>query len=110
MFKLSLVLGKIATLVQLFFSAILLISVYGLGTQLFSIPVALWAAAICQLLPGLYKSRLDLLLDYPLTAIVTLCFCCLTIWKITSKSTPPPLQAGRGRGWGSIQILNGYGR
>ncbi|HEY9695006.1 MAG TPA: glycosyltransferase family 39 protein [Oculatellaceae cyanobacterium] len=95
-----------ATLVQLFFSAILLISIYGLGTQLFSIPVALWAAAICQLLPGLYKSRLDFLLDYPLTAIVTLCFCCLTIWKIASKFTSLPA-SGEKLGVGfSSRIIN----
>ncbi|MGL5879278.1 MAG: phospholipid carrier-dependent glycosyltransferase, partial [Xenococcaceae cyanobacterium] len=56
--------GDRATLVNLFFSAILLISVYGLGIQLFSAEVGLWAAAICQLIPGLYKLRLDFLLDY----------------------------------------------
>ncbi|MBW4575790.1 MAG: phospholipid carrier-dependent glycosyltransferase [Aphanothece sp. CMT-3BRIN-NPC111] len=70
-----------ATLVQLFFSGILLACVYGLGTQFFSVSVGLWAAGLCQLLPGLYRSRLDFLLDYPLTAIVTLSFWCLTIWK-----------------------------
>jgi 4-amino-4-deoxy-L-arabinose transferase-like glycosyltransferase len=80
-----------ASLVQLFFSAILLGSVYGLGTQLFSVPVGLWAAGICQLLPGLYKSRLDFLLDYPLTAIVTLSFFCLTVWRSTSVTNK--------RGW-----------
>lgn len=70
-----------ATLVNLFFSAILLASVYGLGVELFSAEVGLWAAGICQLLPGLYRIRLDFLLDYPLTAAVTLCFWCLTVWR-----------------------------
>jgi 4-amino-4-deoxy-L-arabinose transferase-like glycosyltransferase len=70
-----------ATLVNLFFSAILLISVYGLGVQLFSVEIGLWAVGLCQLIPGLYKLRLDFLLDYPLTAVVTLCFWCLTVWR-----------------------------
>ncbi|MDV2991929.1 MAG: hypothetical protein N4J56_001583 [Chroococcidiopsis sp. SAG 2025] len=73
--------GDRATLVNSFFSAILLVSVYGLGIQLFSAEVGLWAAGICQLIPGLYKLRLDFLLDYPLTAVVTLCFWCLTVWR-----------------------------
>ena len=70
-----------ATIVNLFFSAILLVSVYGLGVCLFSAEVGLWAAGLCQLLPGLYRFRLDFLLDFPLTAVVTLSFFCLTIWR-----------------------------
>ncbi len=89
-----------ATLVNLFFSAILLSSVYGLGVQLFSVEVGLWAAALCQILPGLYQSRLDFLLDYPLTAVVTLSFFCLTVWQLGGErqargykiSTSSPLQ------------------
>ncbi|PSO94478.1 MAG: phospholipid carrier-dependent glycosyltransferase [Cyanobacteria bacterium QS_6_48_18] len=80
-----------ATLVLLLYSAILLISVYGLGIQLFNVSVGLWAAGLCQLLPGLYTYRTEFLLDYPLTAIVTLSFCCLTFWKISSERV-------RGRG------------
>ncbi len=71
----------IATLVNLFFSAILLVSVYGLGSRCFNQKVGLWAAGLCMLFPGLYHVRLDFLLDYPLTAAVTLCFYCLTLWK-----------------------------
>ncbi|NHC33680.1 phospholipid carrier-dependent glycosyltransferase [Scytonema millei] len=82
-----------ATLVNLFFSAILLVSVYGLGLQLFSAEVGLWAAGICQLIPGLYKLRLDFLLDYPLTAVVTLCFWCLTVWRMRGQGK---IQYGRG--------------
>lgn len=63
-----------ATLVQLLFSAILLGSVYGLGSRLFSVEVGLWAAGLCQLLPGIYQYKLDFLLDYPLTALVMLSF------------------------------------
>lgn len=70
-----------ATIVNLLFSAILLSSVYGLGVQLFSVEVGLWAAGLCQILPSLYQSRLDFLLDYPLTSAVTLSFFCLTVWK-----------------------------
>jgi 4-amino-4-deoxy-L-arabinose transferase-like glycosyltransferase len=71
-----------ATLVMLLFNAVLLISVYGLGTVLFDSTVGLWAVGLCQILPALYRYRLDFLLDYPLAAIVTLCFYCLTIWRI----------------------------
>jgi 4-amino-4-deoxy-L-arabinose transferase-like glycosyltransferase len=53
--------------------------------QLFSVEVGLLAAALCQILPGLYQSRLDFLLDYPLTAVVTLSFWCLTVWKKDRK-------------------------
>lgn len=75
-----------ATLVMLLYSAILLISVYGLGVALFNISVGLWAASLCQLLPGLYYYRLEFLLDYPLTAIVTFSFWLLTVWKINEES------------------------
>ncbi len=70
-----------ARLVNLFFSAVLLISVFGLGKHLFNTQVGLWAAAICVLLPRLYINRIDYLLDYPLTAIVAASFWCLTVWK-----------------------------
>ncbi len=74
-----------AALMMLFFSAILLGSVYGLGAILFSEVVGLWAAAICQVIPALYVLRLDFLLDYPLAAVVTLSFFCLTVWKVKSR-------------------------
>ena len=74
-----------ATLVMLLMSAILLISVYSLGAELFSVRVGLWAAGLCQILPGLYRYRVEFLLDYPLATIVTLSFCCLTIWKSRSQ-------------------------
>ncbi|MBL1177075.1 phospholipid carrier-dependent glycosyltransferase [Pantanalinema sp. GBBB05] len=70
-----------STLVNLLYSAILLGSVYTLGWCLFSVPVGLWAAGICLLMPGLYRVRLDYLLDYPLAAVVTLSFTCLTLWR-----------------------------
>ena len=80
-----------AMLVMLFYSAILLISVYGLGVALFDVSVGLWAAGICQLLPGLYRYRLEYLLDFPLTAIVTFSFWLLTLWKLSSHKKAFPL-------------------
>ncbi|EKQ68144.1 PMT family glycosyltransferase, 4-amino-4-deoxy-L-arabinose transferase [Leptolyngbyaceae cyanobacterium JSC-12] len=68
-------------LLFLVFSAILLSTVYGLGSYLFNGRVGLWAAGFCVLFPTLYQSRLEFLLDYPLTAMVTLCFLCLTLWR-----------------------------
>ncbi len=69
-----------ATLLMLPFSAMLLVSVYGLGVILFDVSVGIWAALLCQLMPGLYYYRLEFLLDFPLAAIVTFSFCLLTIW------------------------------
>lgn len=82
-----------ATLIYVLFSAILLGSVYSLGAQLFSVEVGLWAAALCQLFPALYKLRLDFLLDYPLTAVVTLAFFCLTKWQYSYNSKSSSVEA-----------------
>jgi 4-amino-4-deoxy-L-arabinose transferase-like glycosyltransferase len=76
-----------STLVNSLYSAILLASVYGLSIRLFNLQVALWAAALCLLLPGLSVIRLDYLIDFPLTAIVTLTFFLLTLWA--TDSIPP---------------------
>ncbi|MBE9010864.1 glycosyltransferase family 39 protein [Pseudanabaenaceae cyanobacterium LEGE 13415] len=76
-----------STLVNLFYSAILLGSVYGLATRLFNLQVAIWSLVLCLLLPGLYVIRLDYLMDFPLVAIVTLTFFCLTLWA-TETITP----------------------
>lgn len=84
-----------ATLIHSIFSAILLTSVYGLGAQLFSIEVGLWAAALCQLFPSLYRYRLEFLLDYPLTAAVALSFLCLTVWVKSAISVAPVAQTSR---------------
>ncbi len=75
-----------ASLMMLLYSALLLVSVYGLGVILFNASVGLWAAGLCQLLPGLYYYRLEFLLDYPLTAIVTATFWLLTLWKVKQRS------------------------
>lgn len=73
------------TLVMLLYSAILLISVYGLGVILFNVSVALWAAIICLIIPGLYYYRLEFLLDFPLAAVVTFSFWLLTLWHFTNR-------------------------
>jgi 4-amino-4-deoxy-L-arabinose transferase-like glycosyltransferase len=70
-----------ALLVNLGFSAILLISVYKLGKHLFSPLVGLWAAGLCLLLPRLYTNRIQYFMDFPLTAIVAASFCLLTFWR-----------------------------
>ena len=75
-----------ATLVHLLFSAILLTSVYSLGSKLFNQKVGFWAAVLSILFPGLYRYRLQFLLDYPLTAIVTLSFTCLTFWYFSKPN------------------------
>lgn len=68
-------------LVFLGYSAILLGSVFGLGRYLFNRRVGLWAVVFCALMPILYRSRLDYLLDYPLASMVILAFLCLTLWR-----------------------------
>jgi 4-amino-4-deoxy-L-arabinose transferase-like glycosyltransferase len=76
-----------ASLVMLFYSAILLVSVSGLGGILFNRQVGIYAAILCQLLPGLYYYRLEFLLDYPLTAITILSFWLLTLWKVKANKS-----------------------
>ena len=73
-----------STIVNLFYGAILLGAVYGLGARLFDVQVALWAAALCLLFPKLYGIRLEFLLDYPLVAMVTLSFFTLTMWAVSA--------------------------
>nr|WP_225938807.1 phospholipid carrier-dependent glycosyltransferase [Kovacikia minuta] len=107
-----------STLINLLYSAILLGSVYTLGTFLFNISVGLWAAGLCLLLPGLYRVRLDYLLDYPLAAMVTLSFTCLTIWRGRAegreKGEGDRRMRGQGdaetRGHGDTRAESGKGR
>ena len=79
-----------ATGVNLAFSVILLISVLGLARSLFRGTgqvnrLGLWAAGLCLLMPGLYRVRLNFLTDYPLVALVALCFACLSAWRNASQ-------------------------
>lgn len=75
-----------AAIVLSLFSGVLLTSVFVLGTVLFSSQIGVWAAALCLLLPGFYRFRLDFLLDYPLTAMVTASFAALTLWRASDRS------------------------
>ena len=70
----------VATLIMLFYSAVLLVSIYGLGIVLFDVTTGLWAAGICQLMPGLYYHRLEFMLDYPLTTAIVFSFWLLTLY------------------------------
>ena len=79
-----------ATLINLLFNAILLGSTYGLGKILFTESVGLWAAVLCQIMPALYRYRLEFLLDFPLTAVVTLCFFCFTAWRLAIDNNLKP--------------------
>jgi 4-amino-4-deoxy-L-arabinose transferase-like glycosyltransferase len=77
-----------STWVLVLFGAILLASVYGLGVYLFNVSVGVWAASFCVLMPSFYVLRLEYLLDYPVAAMVALCFLCLTIWRSHLWATP----------------------
>ena len=67
-------------LVLSLFSFILLISVFFLGVLFFNSKIALFACLLVQLIPALYRYRLEFLLDYPLTVVVTFSFTCLSYW------------------------------
>lgn len=71
-----------ASLVNLLYSAIIILSVYHLGKYLFrNGKIAITASIFCLLFPILGIVRTDYLLDYGLTAIVIFTFTILTIWR-----------------------------
>jgi 4-amino-4-deoxy-L-arabinose transferase-like glycosyltransferase len=70
-----------ALLTSFLCSGILIACVYTLGKILFNHQVGLWAAAITVLLPRLYQTRLQFLLDNPLLTFTIASFTFLTIWK-----------------------------
>ncbi|AFY33334.1 glycosyltransferase family 39 protein [Calothrix sp. PCC 7507] len=71
-----------ASLVNLLYTALIIVSVYHLGNYLFqNRKIGITASMFCLLFPILGIMRTDYLLDYGLTAIVTLTFTVLTIWK-----------------------------
>jgi 4-amino-4-deoxy-L-arabinose transferase-like glycosyltransferase len=82
-----------ATVVNSVYTAILLVSVYGIGRLLFSSSVGLWAAGLCVLFPQFYVLRSQYFMDYPLTAWVAAAFCVLTYWA--TRSSDHPLSAQR---------------
>ncbi|GBF82909.1 phospholipid carrier-dependent glycosyltransferase [Aphanothece sacrum] len=71
-----------ALLTNLLYSAILILSVYTLGKILFSPQVGLWGATLSILIPRLYQTRLQFVIDNTLLTLTIACFCCLTLWKI----------------------------
>ena len=90
-----------ALFVNFFYSALLLLSVYGMGKTLFSPRVGLWAAGLAMLFPRLYQERLSYLIDTPLMALTAACFCCLTIWRSQKTRRGQWLWAlGFGISWG----------
>ena len=76
-----------AMLVNLVYTGILLLSVYGLGRVLFRPEVGLWAAGLCLLFPQFYSLRTSYYMDYPLATLVTASVLTLTVW---AKSIDPP--------------------
>ncbi|MBD2533932.1 hypothetical protein H6G97_32065 [Nostoc flagelliforme FACHB-838] len=71
-----------ASLVNLLYTAIIILSVYHLGNYLFkNRKTSITASIFCLLFPVLGIMRTDYLLDYGLTAIVIATFTVLTIWK-----------------------------
>lgn len=86
-----------ATLVNVSFTALLLVALYLLGKALFNRQVGLWAAGLSLLAPALAYQRTDYLLDYGLAAMVTWTFASLTLWW----QTPHQWQRwGWGLSWG----------
>ncbi|WP_424102021.1 phospholipid carrier-dependent glycosyltransferase [Moorena producens] len=90
---------ELATIALVLCSGVLIASVYGLGLVLFNRQVGLWAAGLVMLLPGLYRYRLEFLLDYPLTTVVSLCFWSLTVWWSLGRAKTPLSRTTVRQGW-----------
>jgi len=70
------------SLVNLLYTAIIILSVYHLGNYLFkNRKIGITASIFCVLFPIMGIMRTDYLLDYGLTSIVIATFTILTIWK-----------------------------
>ncbi|MBD2353226.1 glycosyltransferase family 39 protein [Tolypothrix sp. FACHB-123] len=100
-----------ASLVNLIYSAVIIISVYHLAKYLFnSTKIGITASIFCLLFPILGIMRTDYLLDYGLTAIVTLTFTILTIWKDSDRGLKSwILTLGFGLGIGLIMLAKPTG-
>jgi 4-amino-4-deoxy-L-arabinose transferase-like glycosyltransferase len=66
--------------VNLFFTTMVLGSVYAMGRRLFDRNVGLWAAGLSLLAPVMGRLRLDYMLDYGLTAVTAFTAMGLTYW------------------------------
>jgi 4-amino-4-deoxy-L-arabinose transferase-like glycosyltransferase len=74
-----------AVTVNLFFTAVLLVSVYAMGRRLFNNNVGLWAAGLSLLTPLLGQLRLDYMLDYGLTTVTAFTAMGLTYWWTSQR-------------------------
>lgn len=68
--------------VNFIFTTIIYVCCYQLGKVLFNSQVGKWSAILVLLFPAFIYVKLDYLLDYGLTAIVTLGWTFLTFWKL----------------------------
>ena len=75
---------KSATLVNQFYNALLLFSTYCLGRFIHSRQAGLWAAFLCAISPVFIEQRIDYLIDFPLTALITACWLSLSFerWNV----------------------------
>ncbi|BAQ59839.1 glycosyltransferase of PMT family [Geminocystis sp. NIES-3708] len=74
-------------LVLSLFSFILLISLFYLGVLFFNSKIALFACLLVQLIPALYYYRLEFLLDYPLTVMITFSFTIFSYWYFSKTKS-----------------------
>lgn len=73
---------------NLIFFAILLVSIYLTGKRCASMGAGLFAAALVSLYPAIYGQSRKFGLDFPLTAMTTLCMCLLMRTDYFNRSLP----------------------
>jgi 4-amino-4-deoxy-L-arabinose transferase-like glycosyltransferase len=74
-----------AVSVNWLFSGLLLVALYGLGRRLFNPQTGFWAAALSLAAPAFILQRTDYLLDFGLTAILTLTLLALAGWTLEPR-------------------------
>ena len=70
-----------ATLVNLLWTALLMVALYGWGRHCFDALTGQWAATLVLVIPLLVFQRLDYLLDYPLTVSIAFTYWSFTVWR-----------------------------
>ena len=64
-------------------------AVYGIARTMFpgemGSRLGFWGAGLCWLMPGLWRVRLDYLLDFPLVAMVTLTLAMVLRWHWSGR-------------------------
>lgn len=98
-----------ATMVNAASAALLLGSVYAIGRRLFDRPTGLWAAALCWLMPGLWRVRLDYLTDFPLVAVVAAATAALILWATGYRWRGWSARRSRWAGAIALGVLLGAG-